>query len=181
WCYEKRNYGWRDPMYPEDTIGLEWDNYETVIFTITDSTWEGDTLVFGPDWFNCIEPRIWQDSIRIHTGSYFSYWFGSVSISKPEPYESDYGSNRITIRNDTMCLVTGGDNQPYCFNHHSLPFNKTTSMPITWHCIFETRVKGIGTINQGESFWESCPQYSDRENYRLLYFYNGKDTVYKAP
>ncbi|TKJ44291.1 hypothetical protein CEE36_00690 [candidate division TA06 bacterium B3_TA06] len=180
WCYEKHHYGYRDPDSPEDTTGLEWDNYDTTTLGITDSTWEGDTLVFGPDWFYCIEPRIWQDSIRIHTGSYFSYWFGSVSISKPEPYESNYGSNRITIRNDTMCLVTGGYNGGYRFNSNQRISAETKNMPVTCHSVFESRVKRIGTITQGEYYWQSSPQYHDGTDYRLLYFYNGRDTVYKA-
>ncbi len=168
WCYE-RHYIYNNYGCEEYT-----DLIDTVKITVTDSFWDESMLLVklgGRTFFDLSNPvKIKKNQIRL-----MGYWVNIV----PEPdhkhtYEECCGcaSSRdfyISYRSDSLKILDISYDWSYGveYGHYEQVI---------------TRVKGIGSLTQRNYSDQSnmCSTIED-ENFRLLYFYNGKDTVYKAP
>ncbi len=157
WCYETHSYG-------NDDYGANYNRYDTFTIQIIDSIWTGDTLVFSLSGgkFRCVDNKIWDNSIEIGSIIMFDYVYDTIYVVNPEPF--DLGELSLSYSGDTL-NISGGSS----FGYQSL---------LEYIGEGTRRIKGIGSISQARSY-QSSSSYSSNSD-RLLYFYNGKDTIYKA-
>jgi hypothetical protein len=154
WCYERHYYGYEDYE--------PFSEYDTVTIRVNDSFWIYDTMKFGFDHFfyDLTNPvSIVNDSIILYM-SFMTYDF-KQPISLVEQSEID---DLLAYQGDTMVIATGDFDGLYS----------------AWTEV--KRRKGIGAFFMlSQSGYVDPYAYDYNVNYRLLSFYNGKDTVYKAP
>lgn len=166
WCYERHNYG-----YDHVTRDEEWDSTFSYRICVVDSFLQCDTLIFpltGGE-FRCVGNRIYDDSISIGAYVYRGYLSGMISIFYPQ-ISIVFGFN-IKCLGDTLVIDVSDGSDPY--------ITKDLSNPIEGVWQYEKRLKHVGAISQELGWFYN--DYLDVKTDRLLYFYNGRDTVYKAP
>jgi hypothetical protein len=169
WCFERyeRSEG-------DDGEEQTWDyeRFDTFTVTVTDSSWQGDTMIFTFDfnWASINMPGmmpycLWDyyEEARFYGDSVLTTIWGAVALV-PDPLNPP---GDIKYRGDTLELI-----------YHSWSPNLEDN-------IYINHVIGIGTIQQTFTHQyfgdvEPYPFEDSQERDRLLYFYNGKDTVYKA-
>jgi len=161
WTYELYEY---HMLYPNES-----GKYDTVSIWVRDSTYDSNGWSFGIDREDNVPYGPFQD-----IGSYArifekdSEHFVQVDIEGykdtigivPERESDCQGCFNVSYFADTLKIVFAYYLFPYDYDHS------------TW------RVKGIGVIKQ--SYYEGYVKEATEYTYRLLYFYNGQDTVYKA-
>jgi hypothetical protein len=162
------------PRFPPDLdstyfpLGLEYewayerheeydDYFDTFTVKVTDSFWVAETLFFQTENYHLDMPnpvKVWSESLSL----YFRYepdsGMSSQDVGHTIQILNPSWSGYLNCREETLNLCIPGSPGPY------------------WYV---TRVKGLGLVSQREnrnSLW--------RINDRLLYFYNGQDTIYKA-
>ena len=161
WCYTR--YSWRHVSEPGWD---EWDRYDTVLVSVTDSSWLGDTLCFQLTGgiFGISNPaKIVQNMIVI---------FGESIKLIPDPVKKEveapwyWGEFEVSYSADTLHVSLWGPD----------PYDEGTE---TWG---STRLVGIGSIAQGRDYsgYSLGVYFSNGHSDRLLWFYNGTDTIYRA-
>jgi len=179
WCYEHHKVGWEDgPTEP-----IIYDEYDTVTITVLDSAWQGDTLNFQLSKGIYILGgviNIFKDRINVH-----SPLVNDIKI-KPEELDLDSVQSHefseecweFSVEYDSDTLIVTSS-----YRHYD------TVTGSHWSCsdIYKIRcIKEIGVVYQsyfsddGYTLHLKNPDYIINQTYRLLWFYNGEDTVYKA-
>lgn len=171
WCYERHCYSYDDE-------GSIYDYYTKYTVKVIDSFWIGNTLHFLTDDTTCSgysseglrdmpnPVSIWNDSIKIEMYGLRGEPEYSDTVSIVSPDTSRKGI-WISYQEDTLKLESVDEIWPF------------TLLPGVGEIRNVTRVKGIGVIYQSYHFVATWP-LDEYEVERLLYFYNGKDTVYRA-
>lgn len=139
----------------------EYDRYDTFTLSVADSFWVGDTLRFQSTGgvYNIV-----QNTIDI---------FGESIKLIPDPMKKEveapwyWGEFEVSYTFDTLHVSLWGPD----------PYDEGSE---SWG---STRIIGVGAIAQGRSYsGYSCGVYfSNGYSDRLLWFYNGADTLYRAP
>lgn len=166
WCYDQIEYSHYWQGWVPDTSGRTY-TYDTLIISVVDSTGSPDSLVFHLNgYFNDVSDFVVINNYRIQI-------FGGDSISLiPRKEEITIPFFFLTYKEDTLNIWIEYSNDDISY------YEEIDSV---------SRIKGIGSIYQKYWFretWTSHTGYSVSEvsiEDRLLWFYNGKDTVYKAP
>ncbi|MBN2380594.1 hypothetical protein JXM67_12405 [candidate division WOR-3 bacterium] len=168
WCYERHDYGFEIT----DTIE-EWDSFDTVIIKTLDSLWVDGELLFQieNDFYDLGNPvRLYKNKITLST-----YLDDEVKVipeeaEKTETTGDDYYQTTKTLKISHL--------------QDTLLISSSSASSITKSGIGVRRIIGIGTIVQSSSsetfFGIGANEYEQDICYRLLYFYNGQDTVYKT-
>lgn len=160
WGYERHNFG-------RDADGGEWDSYYTFIIRVVDSFWKADTLVFileGGSFRDLGSPVEFLDNKMLAFGR--NYYPGDTITLEPEEQGDEWKEGLfVSYYNDVLYIQSAYD---------------PSGVDITWYTQGVNRKKGIGVVSQGLSEDEIHPDYHDYTYDRLLYFYNGQDTVWKA-
>ncbi len=155
WCYER--YEW---YCDEDE---SWIAYDTFTNTVTDSFWESDTLFFQ---YNSTTSyvRIWKNKTEV---------LGEIIELIPEPETriktSPWGTEStfsIGYKEDTLSV-----SERYQAPEGVYPDEYSAN---------NTRLIGIGFIRGGHSVDSPVNYWGHGISDRLLYFYNGIDTIYKT-
>lgn len=151
WCYERHVWGYDYRIEPE-----EWSEYDTFTNLVTDSFWKEDTLCFQ---INGSIVKIWDDQI------YCDVLSRRIDLKpKTDTSYTDGGADcRLWITGDTLLGVS-----------LTIQYYETTCY--SWS---KQRLIGIGPISRNYSNVDGS-NYSDNACDRLLYFYNGEDTVYES-
>jgi len=170
WCFQRyeRSEG-------DNGEGEVWDYecFDTFTVSVVDSFWKGDTMCFTLEteknlyqmpgmlpychWDLYGEARVYEDRI------YLVIWMTMVDLVPDPTSLPDFMSYR-------------GDILYSSYDYWD---------PHTTEYISIRRLRGIGILSQTHNYWFAgdIPPYPYAELYetdRLLYFYNGRDTVYKA-
>ena len=192
WCYERSADGDDANIYPPAT----WKYCDTFILVVTDSFWKDDTLCFKmqtkgkPKAFPRGYPRNWfrtpkgfdiTNSARIignkivfnsHLMLYLEIY--TVKLI-PDEYKEGYSlaSFSISYSSDST-LDISYSTMP------SLGLTSNDELPSYSEDIRVSRLKSIGTYIQNYYINDRTfgVWYEIRD--RLLWFYNGRDTVFKA-
>lgn len=129
-----------------------WYKYGNAYTIVTDSFWVYDTLVFETNGSGYV--KFWKNTIN-----------GNDLYPEPESTSTETEYTLVKYIGDSL-LVKG---------RKSWPPNEYYPINSSW----EHRLKGVGLISVGNDTWDQ--PYSSGNETKLLWFYNGKDTVYKAP
>lgn len=163
WCYECHSSG------QNDLDGwTSWNYYDTFRIAVLDSFWDGDTLLFnlsGNGFRDLKNPvRIWEDQIEVlrHGGGIYPE---TLSVTNPRSSKKWDGAFEIHRIKDTLKISLSTFTDSDCGE----PYSENSA-----------RVKGIGIISQGSRWSAYGGSWYSANSYRLLYFYNGNDTVYKS-
>lgn len=154
WCYEHYWFNsCNDPPH---------EGWDTVTYIIVDSFWSGDTLFFKSQ-YGSFRPIVnWRKEVFAGSLVHTSTW---ISLANPEPYYEEFGYEGVfrIFYEDSVLVFYWTENVGDARNEY------------VWDR--EDRLKGVGKVSSYHSYSNGC---SANYTYRLLYFYNGQDTVYKA-
>lgn len=163
WCYENDNWyslsGWGPD---QDT---SWEKYDTFTFKVTDSSWVGDTLLIKLDR----SMGGLENPVRFFDYEINIYWT-RINIINPNKVDTVIDCVRYKVGCDGKTLeVSTTEYSPYVEDWFE------------WKG--SVRSKGVGATRDGSyaSHYDDGISESYGSLNRLLWFYNGKDTVYKAP
>lgn len=164
WCYEKYSYWYHWDAWDGDQYGA---SYDTINIRVEDSicTSEGWVFYLSGGGFEDVDSRIENDKIEV---SWNHYSVGSLLIPLI-PQSSSYGDGYMVLTldyiGDTLSfkMVEPGDEWT-----NGGEGTKTS-----------LRLIGVGAVEQTVHIGNYYHRGEGR-NYHLLWFYNGRDTVYKA-
>jgi hypothetical protein len=156
WCYEYHNHGYESYE--------EFNTYDTITISVIDSFWDRDTLKFKLNGIFEDLPNpicISENGIMLKLHYLDFNWTRQISLLEQPEIE-----HYLTYKADTMKIYTE-DSYDGCLSYN-------------W--VRTKRLKGIGAIYKGHGHSYIPDPYTGTysHDYRLLYFYDGKDTVYKA-
>lgn len=163
WCYEYHDLYSKEDIYEP----IYYEYWDTVVIAVTDSLWQNETLIINLsgsflDVGDSVE--IWRnklDVFDVFTGP-VSYFPGDTISLIPEAQSSTGFS--VSYRGDTLLHLYSG-------------YNEDSYVGTGW--MYTYRLRGIGVIHQSHGEGHGNEGFS--HDFRLLWFYNGKDTIYKAP
>ncbi len=158
WCYE--NHNWHS--FPDDENN--WNKYDTFKIEVTDSSQIADTLFFtGGATLELDNPiKIWELKVPLGNPD-FHYDTIPITVAQNMTWQNQYGL-QISYFEDKLSL-----------DHYYGECPEDEG----WNGV--RRLKGIGVILQGYNFSTNEGNGGSSGSIdRLLWFYNGKDTVYKA-
>ncbi|MBA7671544.1 hypothetical protein ES703_79703 [subsurface metagenome] len=170
WCYERHNTVWDGG----DSIS---DWYDTTLVKVIDSFWNADTLLFELegnflDLDNTV--KIWGNQIVISPTFRWYVLIDTVDLIPEENTKSDYidhGDYSISL---WLTERYKADSFQIVFDWYQ------ASAMGTMECDGEkiiNRLRGLGVVYQRKyEYWLNV--HEENINYRLLYFYNGQDTVW---
>ncbi|MBA7671545.1 hypothetical protein ES703_79704 [subsurface metagenome] len=153
-----------DTTYYPCGLGYEWsyknhswrrgnwpfDEYSTSFTKVTDSFWIEDTLIFEINFSEYI--KFWEDRVN-----------GKKLYPKPDSIPIPGGESWVIYVGDTLKIE----------EYYEAPEEWPPDIYESW----EHRLKGVGLISSG-GYWSGHGDYSEGSSTRLLYFYNGQDTVW---
>lgn len=130
-----------------------WDDYGNSCSVVTDSFWVYDTLVF-----------------KLNGDVYVKLWNNTINGNDLHP-------DTVTIPNDggEFRIYYVGDSLLVKEEFEYAPEGDPPDVYEKW----EYRLKGVGLLSSGSGWFGY--EYSSGSSSKLLWFFNGKDTVYKAP
>ncbi len=166
WKFEQHEHGYDDSD--------AWNNYDTFRVWVVDSFWVSDTLFI----------QLQSEGTRSYPGQIYELSNpvkiinDSIPISMPGYFFTAHDTIPLSTKHDTTLTATYGLTSAYSEN--LLSINLEYERGVSDECCYNrlSRQKGIGTLSQRfgcDSPWASSTTYD-----RLLYFYNGQDTVYKV-
>jgi len=161
WCYEQYNYRFSDEDSP---MVKTW--YDTFTVIVIDSFGQSNSLQFLLEgaFMDLSNPvKVLGDEIEV-----WGVWDASadtIPLIPPESTWTDWQYLRTTYEGDILCLESSFD-----------PWGNDNE----WVAEDIIRKRGIGTIQQLFDAGHSSGMYYNFTSDRLLWFYNGRDTVYKA-
>lgn len=164
WCYERHDWGYNAYVDPVE----EWDTTYIYTIKVTDSSFLGDTLFLqleeqGGRLEHLQNPvRIWCDTIKVRMKFAGITATRHLLVIKPDP-DSFYPGDYVSIGYNYDTLIISG-----CYEF----------TPSRYSTRYITRVEEIGALR--ESYYSVVPDASMSVTDRLLYFYNGQDTIYKS-
>jgi hypothetical protein len=165
WAYERHLWGadYSDPNNPDPPV---WDYYDTVTITVADS-------VFGVNgWEFYLEGYLFRDV------GYTVYIFGNRVLV--------FDEEKIPFNPEATGPVDPNQGVEIIYSSDTL--NLSLKLSETWEPIGESwserttsRIKGIGVVAQLFESWSYGHGWEKESNVvdSLLYFYNGKDTVWR--
>lgn len=174
WCYEKYSYSFQAGRDPQEIE--EWD---TTTILVVDSILENDALYFELDgaFLDLLNPvGIKKSMIYIST-----FYPDSVDLIPCEVYkrksegDGDWGcTNELDLKyfGDTLRIISTRDAWYYPY-----------STEYEYSYMISRRTRGIGAVFQkkyDDASFGGAPEQIEVSEYRLLYFYNGTDTLYKT-
>ena len=163
WCFERHHVGFDS--------WEEWDYYDTAIVKVADSFWIEDTLFFkidSPGLYDIMYydkmylAKLYGEKIRV-----FGYPYPGDTIAliptEQKTGEFPYDFFEISYNEDTLHLYS-------CYDWGEIGISESGVSSTS-------RVRGIGVIKQILN-WNDYDAAKDNCSDRLLYFYNGRDTVW---
>jgi hypothetical protein len=165
WCYERHREGFDS--------WEEWNYYDTSIVKVTDSFWTEDTLFFkidGPGLYDIkyyvagFLAKIYNGKIRVFG---YPYPGDTIALIPAEQEKGEFPEEffEVSYNEDTLYLYSS-----YDWGDIGISESGVSS---------SSRVRGIGVVKQILN-WNDYDAAENNRSCRLLYFYNGQDTVYKA-
>ncbi len=145
-------YEWCNEKHSWEHGNYPWDEYSTSTSVVTDSFWLEDTLVFELNYGGYV--KFWEDKVN-----------GVDLYPEPDTIPIEGGESWVIYIGDTLKKE----------EFYEAPEGWPPDVYYSW----EYRLKGVGLISSG-GYWSGHGDYSSGSSTRLLYFYNGQDTVYKA-
>lgn len=165
WAYERHLWGY-DASDPDNPDPPEWDYYDTIVVRVVDS-------IFGSNgWEFYLEGYLFRDV------GYTVYIFGNRVLV--------FDEEKIPFNPEATGPVDPNQGVEIIYSSDTL--NLSLKLSETWEPIGESwserttsRIKGIGVVAQLFESWSYGHGWEKESNVvdTLLYFFNGKDTVWR--
>lgn len=175
WCYERHVWGGQ----LGETGWEPWDWYDTIYIKVIDSFWEDDTLILnleGNFLFLGNPVRIWDNKTPL-----YAYLDDTLKFPPQEIDRTEETEHSIGIYTTHELTLTVGDStlSMYSTDIHWSDFDYYVER----YGMSILAEKEVGPKSQNSWHTESYgggDEYSSNTHSRLLWFYDGTDTLYKA-